>query len=95
MAWIGRDLRDHQPQRQGCQLLDQVADQVAQVSNQPGLEHLQGWGTNNLSSQPVPSLHHPLHEKLPPASNPNLPSPFGEDPDEGHKDDQRAEAPLL
>lgn len=44
MAWIGRDLKDlfkFQPpcQRQGCQLLDQVLDQIAQGHIQSGLKH--------------------------------------------------------
>uniref|UniRef100_A0A8C3PLQ6 Uncharacterized protein n=1 Tax=Calidris pygmaea TaxID=425635 RepID=A0A8C3PLQ6_9CHAR len=37
-------------------------DQVAQSPIQPGLEHLQGWGSHNFSGQPVPVSHHP-HSK--------------------------------
>lgn len=42
---------------QGCQLLNQALDQVAQGSLQPGLEQLQGWGTHSISGQPVPGPH--------------------------------------
>jgi len=45
VAWVGRDLKDHQvptplPQ---AGLLDPMLDQVAHGPIQPGLEHLQGW----------------------------------------------------
>ena len=52
--------------RLGCQPLDQVLDQVAQGSIQPGLEYLHRQGTRNLSEQPVPVHHDSLSEKLPP-----------------------------
>ena len=45
VAGVGSDLKDHQVPaspccRQGCQLLGQVLDHVAQDPIQPGLEHL-------------------------------------------------------
>ena len=51
--------------RQGCQLLDQVLDQIAQGPIQPGLKKLQGSGIHSLSGQPVPAPHHSLSKKLP------------------------------
>ena len=53
MVWVGRDLRAHPVPTpchgQGCH----PAAQTAQGHNQPGLEHLQGWGTYSFSGQPV------------------------------------------
>ena len=54
---------------QGHQLLDQAAQNHIQT----GLESLQGWGIHNLLGQPVPALHHPLGEKLPPNIQPKPP----------------------
>lgn len=59
MVWIGRDLKDHKaptPQcyRQGHLPLEQVAHSPIQL----GLEHLQGWGVQNLSGQPVAAPYH-------------------------------------
>ena len=70
MAWIGKDLKDHQVptppnHRQGCQLLDQLLSQIAQGPTQPCLKHLQGQGIHNLYGQPVPAPHHSLSKKLP------------------------------
>ena len=74
MAWVGRDLKDHQVpnpcHRQGCQLLDQVLDLIAQGHIQPGPKHLQGWGIHNTSGQPVPEPHHSLSKNLPPDIKP-------------------------
>jgi len=54
--------------RQGCQLLDEELDQIAQNPIHPGLEHLQGKGIHNLSGQPVPASYR-LSEKLLPDIN--------------------------
>ena len=51
--------------RRGSQLLNQALDQAAQGPIQPGVEHLQGWGTPSLSEQPVPAPHRSLCERLP------------------------------
>jgi len=51
---------------QGCQLLDQVLDQIAQGPIQPGLEHLQEQGIHSLFGQSVPAPHHSLSKELPP-----------------------------
>jgi len=64
MAWVGRDLKDHQaptslPQA-GPPTSTFNVDQVAQSLIKPGLEHLQGRGIHNLSGQPVPAPHHSL-----------------------------------
>jgi len=82
MAWVGRELKDHQVltlcHRQCCQQLDQILDHIAQGPIQSGLNHLQWWGIHSLSGQPMPrwwpALHHPFCEELPPASNLNLSS---------------------
>jgi len=62
MAWVGRDLKDHQAptpcHMQGCRPSYLTLDQAAQGPIQPGLECLQGWGIHGLSGQPVP--HHSL-----------------------------------
>ena len=50
---------------QGCQPLNKALDQVAQGPNQPGLEHLQGWGIYNSSRQPMLAPHPPPTEKSP------------------------------
>jgi len=57
MAWFGTGLKDHEvpvllPQAR-------LADQAAQGSIQPGLEHLQRWGIHSFSGKPVPASHHP------------------------------------
>ena len=41
-----------------------VQGQVGWGFEQPGLEHFQGWGSHNLSGQPVPVPHHPHSEEL-------------------------------
>jgi len=46
MAWVGRDLKDHE-----SPIPLPLLDQVAQGLKQPGLEHLQGRGIYNLSGQ--------------------------------------------
>ena len=57
MAWVGRDLKDHQVpnpcHRQGCFPLNQALGQVAQGPIQTGLEHLQEWDIHNFAGQPV------------------------------------------
>ena len=61
MAWVGRDLKDHESptpcRMQGHQHPHLILDQAAQGPIQPGLERLQGWGIHN---QPVPAPHHSL-----------------------------------
>jgi len=56
MAWVARDVKDHQVPtlllRAGCRPLNQPLNQAAHSPIQPGLEHLQGWGTHNFSGQP-------------------------------------------
>jgi len=47
-------------------------DQVAQSPVQPGLECLQGWGTQHLSWQPPAVLHHHHHKKPVLISSPNV-----------------------
>ncbi len=44
--------------------------QAAQGPIQPGLEHLQGWGTHNLSGQTVPLPNYPLSKEFPPNVQP-------------------------
>jgi len=60
MAWVGRDLKDHEAptplRRQGCQPPYVILDQTAQGPIQPGLEYLQGQGIHNLSGQPAPGF---------------------------------------
>jgi len=46
---------------------------AAQGPIQPGLEHLQGWGTT-ASWAAVPVPHHPLSKEFPLISNQNFPS---------------------
>jgi len=57
MAWVGKDLKDHQVPNpchwQGHQSSDLVLDQTAQGPVQPGFEHLWEW----LSGQPIPAPH--------------------------------------
>jgi len=58
MAWVGRDLKDHQdPIHQPPHL---IPDQAAQGPIQPGFENLQGRGIHSLSEQPVPAPHYSL-----------------------------------
>ena len=59
MEWLGlegtsRIIKLQSPShRQGCQLLDQVLDQIPQGPIQPGLKYHQREGNYNLSGQPV------------------------------------------
>ena len=50
MAWVGRDLRDHEFQpplsQAGLQPPHLILDQAAQSPLKPGLEHLQGTSQN-------------------------------------------------
>ena len=75
MAWVGRDLKDHESptppcHRQGHQPPHLILDQTVQGPIQPGLEHLQGQGIHNLSEQPVPAPHHSSGKELPPDIQP-------------------------
>jgi len=69
MAWVGRDLKDHEAPTPCCSQGHQppylILDQAAQGPIQPGLEHLQGWSIHNLSEQPVSAPHNSLCEELP------------------------------
>jgi len=64
MAWVEKDLKDH--------LLSTSLPWAGLPTTrpglpiQPGLEYLQGLSIHNLLGQPVPVLHNPLSEKLPP-----------------------------
>jgi len=74
MAWVGRELKDHQAPT----LLPQAGpttsifntNQTAQDPIQPGFEHLQGQGILNLSGHPVPPPHHSHSKELPPDIQP-------------------------
>ena len=73
MAWVERDLKDHQVptpcHRQSCQLLDQALDQIAQGPIQPALKPLQGSPFQHLTTLLVKKfLNFPLTSDL------NLPS---------------------
>jgi len=50
--------------RQGCQPPDLILHPAAQGPIQPGLEHLQEWGIQSLSGQPVPAPHHSHSKEL-------------------------------
>ena len=74
MAWVGRDLKDHESptphHRQGHQP-PHLLDQVAQGPIQPGLEHLQGWmGHPQPLWAAVPAPHHSPDRELPPKIQP-------------------------
>ena len=79
MAWVGRDLKDHQAptphHRQGRQPPYLILVQAAQGPIQPGLEHLQGWGIHNLSGQPVPAPHCSHSKELSPDIQPKCSLP--------------------
>jgi len=66
MAWVEEDNSDHLVLNPYYVQGHQPLNQAAQSHIQPGLEGLQGWGIHILLGQPVPVLHHPLSEKLPP-----------------------------
>ena len=52
MAWVGRDLMDHEAPTPLPQVgPPAILDQAAQGPIQPILEHLQGQGTHSLSGQ--------------------------------------------
>jgi len=62
MAWVGRHPEDL-PVPSPCYGQEHFPTaQAAQGPIQPGLEHLQGWGSHSLPGQPVPVSHHP-HRK--------------------------------
>jgi len=50
MAWVGRDLKAHPFSTPAVGWVPPSA-QAAQGPIQPGLEHLQGWGTHSFSGQ--------------------------------------------
>ena len=74
MAWVGRDLKDHQALtscRQDHQPPHLILDQAAQGPIQPGLEHLQGWtGHPQPLWAAVPAPHHSHSKELPPDIQP-------------------------
>jgi len=74
MAWVGRDLKDHQAPTPLCMQNHQpphlIPDQAAHGPIQPSLDPLQERGTHSLSGQPVPAPHHSLCEELPPDIQP-------------------------
>jgi len=57
MAWVGRDLKDHQVPISAVGRAAPPPGQAAQGPIQPCLEHLQGWGTHGFSGQSVPVSH--------------------------------------
>jgi len=65
MDWVGRDIEILTPCHGQCH---HPPAQAAQGPIQPGLEHLQGWGTHNFSGQTLPGPRCPLTANL------NLPS---------------------
>ena len=76
MAWVGRDLKDHEAptsprHRQGHQPPHLTLDEAAQGPIQPGLEHLQGWmGHPQPLWAAVPAPHRSLGKELPPDIQP-------------------------
>ena len=69
MAWVGRDLKDHEAptphHRQGHQPPHFIPAQAAQGPIQPGLEHLQGWtGHPQPLWAAVPAPHHSQSKEL-------------------------------
>ena len=74
IEWFGRDLKDHQVptpcQRQRCQPLHQVLDQMAQGPHPPGMEHPQPF----LGSLFQHLISLSLSKNLPLTSNINVPS---------------------
>ena len=78
MAWIGRDLKDHESPTplQQARLPTSISNTRSGCPgpHPPGLEHLQGRGSHNLSGQPVPAPHYSHSKELPLISNLNLPS---------------------
>ena len=78
MAWVGRDLKDHEAPtpccRQGHQPPYLIQGQAAQGPIQPGLEHFQGWSIHSLSGQPFQHFTTILEKNFPLISNLNLPS---------------------
>jgi len=79
MAWVGRDLKDHQPPTPCCHRQHHhpphlILDQAGQGSIQPGLEHLQGRGRHSLSGQLLQHLTTLIVKNFPLISKLNLPS---------------------
>ena len=58
--------------RQGFKQLDQVLDQIAQGSIEPGLEHCQGQCIHSLCVQCVPATHHILGKNFTDVSSKSL-----------------------
>ena len=73
MAWVGRDLKDHEAPMS----LLQAGPPTFISNSRPGCpgphptwpwirgDVPQGWGIHNLSGQPVPAPHHSLGKELP------------------------------
>jgi len=79
MAWVGRDLKEHEAptshNRQGHQPPHVIPAQAAQGPIHPGLEHLQGWtGHPQPLWAAVPAPHTLIVKNFPLISNLNLPS---------------------
>jgi len=75
MAWVGRDLKDHEAptfhHRQDHQPPHLIPSQAAHGPIQPGLEHLQGWmGHPQPLWAAVPAPHHTHSKELPPDIQP-------------------------
>ena len=78
MAWVGRDLKDHEAptpcHRQDHQPPYLIPDQAAQGPIQPALEHLLEWRIHSLSGQLFQHLTTLLVENFSLLSNLSLPS---------------------
>jgi len=76
MAWVGRDLNNHQDPIPLLQARPTTSRTRPGCPGpiQPGLEHLQGRGIHSLSRQSVPEPHRSLCNELPPniQSKPSL-----------------------
>jgi len=61
MVWVGRDFKVYLVPTSLLWQEHLLLDQAAQSRIQPGLEHLQGEGTESFYGQPVPVSHHPQY----------------------------------
>jgi len=56
-GWVGGDLKAHPAQSSCCGQHCHTVGQVRKGPSQPGLEHLQGWGTHSFFRQHMPVPH--------------------------------------
>ena len=70
MAWVGRDLKDHEypmlPLQTGLPASTSNTRPYCPGPYSPGPEHLQGQSIHNLCGQPVPAPHHSHSKEFPP-----------------------------